>query len=184
MTTYYKNTRSIIEDLSDLLLKVNQKDVENYMTEVTKAEKIFFVGVGRVELALEATVKRFSHLGLNCYMVGALDEPPIGDKDLLIVGSGSGESIFPLDITDKAKQYGARIVHLTSSPNSSIAQNADIIVRFESPSKSNPDIKSIQPMTTVFEQGLFIFHDILTLELMRKMELSFEDLKNRHANLE
>ncbi|MCF1618858.1 SIS domain-containing protein [Tetragenococcus koreensis] len=184
MTTYYENTKNIIQELSDLLLKVDQKDVENYMNEVTKAKKIFFVGVGRVELALEATVKRFSHLGLNCYMVGALDEPPIGDKDLLIVGSGSGESLFPLGITNKAQKYGAKIVHLTSNPNSSIAQKADIIVRFESPSKTHSNIKSIQPITTVFEQGLLVFHDILTLEFMQEMGLSFEDLKTRHANLE
>lgn len=184
MTTYYKNTEDIIREVYDLLSKVGEKDIEDYMNEVIKADKIFFIGVGRVKLALEAAVKRFTHLGLNCYMVGALDEPPIGNKDLLIVGSGSGESLFPLGITDKAKKYGARIVHLTSNTNSSIAKKADVIVRFKSPSKSNSTIQSIQPMTTVFEQGLLIFHDILTLELMQEKGLSFEDLKNRHANLE
>ncbi|WP_246601344.1 hypothetical protein [Enterococcus alishanensis] len=84
----------------------------------------------------------------------------------------------------KAKKYEAKIIHLTSNPNSSIAQLADVIVQFESPSKSSQKFTSIQPMTTIFEQGLLIFHDVLALRLMEEKNLTMTDLKKRHANLE
>jgi 6-phospho-3-hexuloisomerase len=39
-------------------------------------------------------------------------------------------------------------------------------------------------MTTVFEQGLLIFHDVLALRLMEEKQMTMEALKSRHANLE
>lgn len=184
MMTYYNDTKNVIEELSDLLLKVNQKEIELYIDHLLKAHSIFFVGVGRVKLSLESTIKRYTHLDLDCHMVGDLNEPPIKKEDLLVVGSGSGESLFPLGIANKAKGYGVKIVHLTSNPDSSIGKLANVIVRFESPSKANQSVESIQPMTTSFEQGLLLFHDILTLEIMREKNLSFNDLIKKHANLE
>lgn len=59
-------------------------------------------------LALEMTVKRLNHLGINACVVGAVNEP-IGPKDILVVGSGSGESIFPKHITACAKRYDAKL---------------------------------------------------------------------------
>lgn len=184
MKNYYEDIKNIVKELSDLLFKVDQKEIDNYINELLNAESIFFVGTGRVELSLAAAVKRFTHLGLDCHMVGDLNEPPITKNDLLIVGSGSGESLFPLGVTSKAKSYGAKVVHLTSSPYSTIAKQADLIITFESPSKVNTALTSLQPMSTVFEQGLFLFHDILTLQIMRKKGLTFADLEARHANLE
>ena len=183
MKTYYENTQQVMEELSDLLVKIDNEQIEAYLKELNQAQRLFFVGVGRVKISLEATVKRFTHLGFRCHMVGDLNEPPITTKDLLIVGSSSGESLFPLEITRKAKRYGARIVHLTSESTSSIAQLADRLILFESPSKRN-ERHSIQPMTTIFEQGLLIFHDVLTLEIMKRKGLTFDELKKRHANLE
>ena len=184
MKVYYENSQAVMEELSHLLDKVSQEQIKSYTKELLQAEKVFFIGVGRVRLALEAAVKRLTHLGIQCHMVGDLNEPPITNKDLLVVGSGSGESVIPLEIAKKAKSFDARMVHLTSNPASSIAQLADTIVQFESPSKSSQAFTSIQPMTTVFEQGLLLFHDVLTLQLMEERGMTFEELKANHANLE
>lgn len=184
MKTYYKNSQAVLEELDQLLGKVSAVEIVNYMTELLQADQVFFIGVGRVKLALEAAVKRLTHLGIDCHMVGDLNEPPITKNDLLVVGSGSGESVIPLEIAKKAKAFEARIVHLTSSPQSSIAQLADVIVQFESPSKTSSAFTSIQPMTTVFEQGLLLFHDVLTLQLMEEKGMDFDQLKAKHANLE
>ncbi|GCF93825.1 3-hexulose-6-phosphate isomerase [Enterococcus florum] len=184
MKTYYENSQAVVAELGQLLGKVSEEQQQEYAQALLQAEQVFFVGVGRVRLALEAAVKRLTHLGIHCHMVGDLNEPPITDKDLLVVGSGSGESLFPLGIAKKAKTFDARIVHLTSNPESSIAQLADVIVRFESPSKSSQAFTSIQPMTTVFEQGLLVFHDVLALQLMEEKGMTFEQLKANHANLE
>lgn len=184
MKNYYENSQEVIEELGTLLGKISDEEINHYVHSLVEAREVFFVGVGRVRLALEAAVKRLTHLDISCHMVGDLNEPPITKEDLLVVGSGSGESVIPLEITKKAKNYGAKIVHLTSNPESSIAQMADYIVRFESPSKSSQTFTSIQPMTTVFEQGLLIFHDVLALQLMAEKQMTMDELKSRHANLE
>ena len=161
MKNYYENSQAVMEELEHLLEKISSEEIDQY-----------------VKALLEA------HLEISCHMVGDLNEPPITDKDLLVVGSGSGESVIPLEIAKKAKSYGATVIHLTSNPDSSIAKLADHIVKFDSPSKSNQTFTSIQPMTTVFEQGLLIFHDVLALRLMNEKQMTMDDLKNRHANLE
>lgn len=184
MKNYYKGSQTVIEELNNLLGKISSEEIDQYIRALLEADEVFFIGVGRVRLALEAAVKRLTHLDITCHMVGDLNEPPITKKDLLVVGSGSGESVIPLEIAKKAKSYNAKIVHLTSNSDSSIARLADHIVKFESPSKSDQSFTSIQPMTTVFEQGLLIFHDVLALRLMAEKNMTMDDLKDRHANLE
>lgn len=184
MKNYFEKIDSITNELNSLLSNISNDEINEYIRLIIQSREIFFVGVGRVRLSLEATVKRFTHLGLTCHMVGDLNEPPITAEDILVVGSSSGESIIPLEITKKAQKYGAKIVHLTSRTESSIAKLADLVIKFESPSKYSIDYHSIQPMTSLFEQGLLIFHDVLALELMVESEQTFEDLKARHANLE
>ncbi|TSG06427.1 3-hexulose-6-phosphate isomerase, partial [Salmonella enterica subsp. enterica serovar Typhimurium] len=83
------------------------------------------------------------------------------------------------------KRYDAKIVHLTSSPTSSIAQLADVIVDFHCGSKGGTgEYISIQPMTTLFEQSLVLFGDLVCLEIMAIKQLSLANVKLNHANLE
>ncbi|MBP1042307.1 SIS domain-containing protein [Vagococcus sp. BWB3-3] len=184
MSNYQEYRQGVIEELNYLLEKVSVVETDDYLKALLAADQVFFIGVGRVKMALETAVKRFTHLGINCHMVGDLNEPPITKNDLLVVGSASGESLFPKGISIKAKELGAKIWHLTSNSESTIAKLADGIVTFQSPSKSSQAFTSIQPMTTVFEQGLMLYHDILSLELAEIKGLTFEDLKKQHANLE
>ena len=55
-------------------------------------------------LALQCVCKRFAHLGIKAHCVGEINEPAIKKDDLLIVGSGSGGSLFPLGIAKKARE--------------------------------------------------------------------------------
>lgn len=68
--------------------------MQTLYTQITTAHRVFFVDVVRVLLALEALAKRLAHLGLKTTVVGAITEPAITAQDLLIVGSGSGESVY------------------------------------------------------------------------------------------
>ena len=88
----------------------------------TRQIRCFFVGVGRVMLALEAIAKRWAHLGVKTHLVGEITEPAITPNDLLIVGSGSGTTLFPAGIAQKAHQIGAKIVHIGSNPNSPLRE--------------------------------------------------------------
>ncbi len=78
-------TKEIINELRVTLSKVDSNEVEELVNQIKKADKIFFVGVGRVLLSLEAIAKRLAHLGINTVVVGQITEPAITDKNLLIV---------------------------------------------------------------------------------------------------
>ena len=187
MTTqlFSVNAQQVAHEIGNVLQGIDSAQIDRYIAELQGAETVFYVGVGRVLLALETAVKRLNHLGIHAYTVGALNEPPIGTRDLLVVGSGSGESIYPRHIAQCAKSYGARIVHLTSNPGSSIAQLADVIVDFHCGSKASAGAQpSIQPMTTLFEQSLVVFGDVVCLHIMTERGLSFADVSRNHANLE
>lgn len=182
--TYFKNAKIVVNELDTVLTSIEKQQIEQLIASLLKAEKVFIVGVGRVYIALSAMAKRLNHLGIKTWMVGDINEPAITEHDLLLVGSGSGESLFPKNIALCAKKYNATIAHLTSNPQSSIAQIANVIVDFHCNSKSGNGIKTIQPMTTLFEQSLLMFGDLICLELMNQTQLSLEQVAKNHANLE
>ncbi len=176
----------ILNECNAVFSRIDPASVERLVEEILKADKVFLVGVGRVLIALQAAVKRFNHLGIPAFYVGQIDEPPITAGDLLIVGSGSGESLYPVAIVQKAKKLKARIAYIGSNPDSTIKQNSDLFVRIPVPSKVSVEdtVISQQPMTSLFEQCLFLLGDVLALMIMEKMRLGKDDLNLKHANLE
>ena len=154
--------------------------------EIISAEKVFLIGVGRVLLSLEAFCKRLNHLGIQTVCVGMLDEPACTPKDLLIVGSGSGETAIPLAIAKIAKKHGARVAHIGSNPQSSIKEFTDVFVRIPVKTKLNlPDeIQSDQIMSSMFEQTLYVLCDSICMMIADQKHLMIHELWQYHANLE
>ena len=87
--SYAQTTQMILAELKTALNAVDPASVEQLLAAVQQADQVFFVGVGRVMLALEAIAKRWAHLGIKTHLVGEITEPAITQNDLLIVGSGS-----------------------------------------------------------------------------------------------
>ncbi|MDY3006579.1 SIS domain-containing protein [Anaerococcus sp. AGMB00486] len=176
----------ILGELSNLFEKIDEKQVDELIEKINKSEKVFFVGVGRVKLSLEAIAKRLSHLGVSCHVVGEITEPAISENDLLIVGSGSGESLYPLSIAKKAKEIGAMVCYIGSNPNSSMKEYTDIMLRIPTNTKLNlkDELLSKQPMTSLFEQALLILGDSIALKIVNDKNIDMVKLWQYHANLE
>ena len=176
----------IIEECGCALEAIDADDVLRYIGMIQSAEKVFFVGVGRVLLSLEAMAKRYAHLGIRTVVVGEITEPAITDKDVLVVGSGSGETLFPAGIARKAKALGATVVHIGSNPRSGLRDVADVFVRIpvESRAKAEDEIHSKQPMTSLFEQSLLLFGDTTAMMMVEDRGIDVGKLWQYHANLE
>lgn len=176
----------ILKECKEALDRVDDKSVQKLLDMILHADKIFYIGVGRVLIALQAMGKRLSHLGLKVYQVGEINEPAISKNDIIIVGSGSGESIIPVAIAKKAKDFGAKIVHIGSNNESSLKLITDLMIRIPVPTKLQieDELYSFQPMTSLFEQALFIFSDILTIMLIEEKDIDINSLWKNHANLE
>jgi len=158
MIKFSNSYRMIIDEIVMALDMIDDNVVDDFIELLLNSERVFFVGVGRVELMLHAFVKRLNHLGVKATYVGAMDEPAITDKDVLIVGSGSGESAIPVAIARIAKKYNAKIIHIGSNTDSSVSTIADLIIRI--------------PCRTKF------------YTIIRRKGLDLKELWRAHANLE
>lgn len=178
--------RTAIEECATALAKIDDSQSEALLSAILQADKVFFVGVGRVLLSLQAICKRFAHLGISSHYVGEITEPAITDKDLLIVGSGSGESLFPAAIAQKAKTIGAKVAWIGSNEQSTIARLCDYPIRIPVQTKlaKEDELSSAQPMTSLFEQALLLYGDALASVILDRRNLDLHGLWHYHANLE
>jgi len=183
---YVATHQLVAEEIERALASVDADQLKRLVDAVLTADKVFFVGVGRVLLSLQAIAKRFAHLGINCHCVGEITEPAITGRDVLIVGSGSGTTLFPVAIARKAKEVGATVVHIGSNPRSDLSHIVDFMVRVPVRTKLNlgDEIDSRQPMTSLFEQSLLLLGDIVAMMIVDERKIDLKDLWRYHANLE
>ncbi len=176
----------ILQECRRALGKVEPRSVEALVEILQGSQQVFFIGVGRVMLALESMAKRLAHLGLKTHCVGEITEPAITPLDVLVVGSGSGESLIPVAIARKAHALGAKIVHIGSNPDSSLKPITSVFVRIPVRTKLAlaDEIASDQPMTSLFEQCLWLFGDAVAAEIVHAKQLDVHSLWQYHANLE
>lgn len=181
-----EKVQKILQEISAVLSKVSDGEVEALCGAILKAGTIVVCGAGRVGMATRGFGMRLGHLGLRAYVVGDATVPTIGKGDLFIVSSGSGETQTIYDLVVRAKENGALIAAVTGNPDSRIGKLANVIVQIKAPSKTKPieGFASLQPMTTLNEQCLGIFFDAVVLELMGKMSETHDTMWARHSNLE
>lgn len=184
---YETASEDVLAELKKPMESIDPASLERLVDEVLKADQVIFVGVGRVMLALQCICKRFAHLGIRAHCVGEINEPAIKKDDLLIVGSGSGGSLFPLGIARKARaSVDCTIVHIGSNPNSEMKDIADFMVRIPVRTKNylEDEIDSCQPMTSLFEQSVLLLGDVLAKMIIEQRHLDMRSLWQYHANLE
>lgn len=183
---YNEVTKIVIKEIEAALFGIDLEAANRLVDDIVKADDVFLVGVGRVMLSLQAICKRLTHLGIKAHCVGDITEPAIKKSDLLIVASGSGESIVPVAIAKKAKEFNAKIVHIGSNPNGAVSKYVDYIVRIPTRTRLylSDEVDSKQIMTSLFEQVLLIFGDIIAKVLVDERNIDLKDLWQYHANLE
>lgn len=186
MNEYNSVKNSILHEITQTLETVHPEEVQVLVDAILGSRRVFVTGVGRVLLVMQAWAKRLNHLGIMTFFAGEINEPAISDEDLLISASGSGESVVPRAITSVALKYKPKICYIGSNNESTIAQMADIHVNFQCSTKHKKaeEIVSVQPMSSLFEQSLFILGDIVALMIIKKKNIELGKLWDIHANLE
>ena len=186
MTDYSELAKVVSKEIGEVLSSVKPDEVSHLARQILQAKKVFIFGVGRVFLSLQFLAKRLVHLGIDAQLVGSVTEKHIDSEDLLIIASGSGESVLPVAIARLAKKSEARLALVTSAQTSTIKSISDLVVHLPCPTKNVPGygVKSIQSMTNLFDQSLHLFSDILTMILQAQLGLTESELWQHHANLE
>jgi 6-phospho-3-hexuloisomerase len=155
---------------------------------IETSPRIFVAGAGRTGLCMRAFAIRLIHLGKTVYVVGETTTPAITAGDLLIIGSGSGQTAGLLALAEKARRLGVKTLLFTTAAASPLAAISDHLVIIPAPSLRETGVNrnsvTIQPLGSLFEQTLLMMCDSLILMLMQQTGVTVEEMLARHANLE
>lgn len=76
-------------------------------------------------------------MGIDSYVIGETVTPNFEKEDILIIGSGSGETKSLVSMAEKAKSIGGKIATVMIFPDSTIGQLADITIKLPGSPKTN-----------------------------------------------
>ena len=187
---------AILDNIVNAVDYLEEDIIEQFEDIVIASKNVFVTGAGRSGLAAKAFAMRLMHLGISAYVVGETISPAIYEDDCIIAISGSGETNTIVSAAKIAKSRGAKVLAVTSYPESSLGQLADGYIFVKGRTKQEVDDEnymkrqihgnytSLTPLGTAFELTTLVFLDAIVSELMEKMQQTEIDLKNRHAVLE
>jgi hexulose-6-phosphate isomerase (EC 5.-.-.-) len=157
--------------------------------------KVLVMGAGRSGLVGKAFAMRLLHLGFNSYVLGETIVPSISRGDVAVAISGSGRTGLIVEAADAAKKVGAYVIAITTYPESPLGQLADLVVMVPGRSKvSKMDDyfarqilglhEPLAPLGTLFEDTAMLLLDGVIYYLMIKLNVTEDEMRNRHANIE
>lgn len=98
--------KEIIEELNRSVDLISDEEAERLVDCILESKKVFVAGAGRSGFMVKSFAIRMMHMGLDAYVVSETVTPNLEKKDILIIGSGSGET-KSLDIHGrKSKKTG------------------------------------------------------------------------------
>ncbi len=188
----------IAEFVTRAIDSIKDHEVEkmiNTLIDAYGGHKILVMGAGRSGLVGKAFAMRLLHLGFQVYVLGETIVPRISEGDVVIAISGSGRTELIVTAAEAAKQVGAKIIAITSYPDSPLGRLADVVVVVPGRTKiaTEEDYftrqilgihEPLAPLGTLFEDTAMIFLDGVVVGLMKKLGKTEEDLRNAHANIE
>jgi 6-phospho-3-hexuloisomerase len=191
--------REIAEFAAKASELINAGQVDR-MTEVLvdlyhRKGKVLVMGAGRSGLVGKAFAMRLLHLGFNSYVLGETIVPSISRGDVAVAISGSGRTGLIVEAADAAKKVGAYVIAITTYPESPLGQLADLVVMVPGRSKvSKMDDyfarqilglhEPLAPLGTLFEDTAMLLLDGVIYYLMMRLNVTEDEMRNRHANIE
>ncbi len=203
---------SFLDIIEHNIKDIDNDQIERMVNEIiyTKAKggRIFVAGTGRTGLMAKAFAMRLYHLGFDVVILGETIVPSATKRDCVITISGSGKTDFTVDTASIAKRIGTRVIAITSNPESPLAKLADILVIVKGRTKDMEADKSavlngakietikwdarqltgihapLSPLGSMFELTLMMFLEGVIATLIEKLNLTEEEIKARHANIE
>jgi 6-phospho 3-hexuloisomerase len=187
--------KKIAEHIQKTVEHLDDREVDNMVSEILKAKSVFLVGAGRSGLVGKAFAMRLVQVGISAHVVGETTTPAITKKDLLIAVSGSGRTSQIVNVVKIAKDIGVRVLTITSYPEEKLGQLSDHVVTIKGRTKVDieesytasqlkGEFASLTPLGTLFEDTVLVFFDGVVAKLMIELGKGEKYMKKRHASLE
>jgi len=187
----------LLASAQKLINELDESQVEKLVQMILNAKdkKIFVIGMGRSGFVGRAFALRLMNLGFNVYFIGETITPAATKDDLLIAISGSGTTRIVLTVSQAAKDIGAKVIAITSRPESPLGKVADHVVVIGGRTKLAHEEEylarqlfgerePLSPLGTMFENNCMIFLDGLIVELMHRLGKTENELLRFHATIE
>jgi 6-phospho-3-hexuloisomerase len=173
---------SVLKEITEVVQQVKIEDLEKFISFLTKDQRIFVSGEGRSGLMAKGFAMRLMHLGYKVYVIGETITPSLKEEDVFIAISGSGKSEGVLIDTQKAKKKGCKVLAVTGNKDSSIAKLAVYVLMVPGTTKAQTgeERKSVQLLSSLFDQSLHIVLDIVCLLLSIRDQTSNEEATMQH----
>jgi 3-hexulose-6-phosphate synthase/6-phospho-3-hexuloisomerase len=181
--TYLESIEYIQKKIKDILSKVTQEEINKVKDLFLNSKRIFVYGAGRSGLVAKAFAIRLVHLGFQTFVIGETITAPVQNGDLVVIVSGSGETIPAVMTAEIAHNLGAYVISITAKKQSEIAQYADVTLYIESTCYELKR-KKYAPLGTLFEASVWILFDGIIADLLNSKNETEEIMRSRHATLE
>ena len=191
--------KELLSGAERVIKSIDRESIEEFIRTLVEARekrrKVFIVGSGRSGLVGKAFALRLMHLGFNTYVAGETIIPALRKGDIVVAISGSGMTKTVVALAEAAKEIGVKVIAVTSHPDSKLGRIADQVVVIKGRTKvaeeRNYEIRqlmgeheSLAPLGTMFEVSAMIFLDSVIAELMRRLGVTEEEMRRRHAVVE
>lgn len=172
----------ILNEITSVINKVNNEELDIAIKAISKEKRIFVSGEGRSGLMAKGFAMRLMHLGYEVFVVGETITPALKEEDLFIAVSGSGKSNNVISDAKKAKSIGCKIITFTSNSKSELALSSDIVVIVPGTVKSDygENRKSVQLLSSLFDQSIHIVLDAVCLCLSKRDNISNDTATSGH----
>jgi 6-phospho 3-hexuloisomerase len=182
-SVFKKSVNYIQKKISEILSNVSQEEINKVKELFLKSNRIFVYGAGRSGLVAKAFAIRLVHLGMQTFVVGESITAPVKKGDLVVIVSGSGETIPAVMTAEIAHNLGANVVSITGKKNSGIAKYANITL-FISAGCKEAEREKYAPLGTLFEASVWVLLDGIIADLLDSIGECEDDMRSRHATLE
>lgn len=183
----------VLNELDEVLSSIDATQLNKMVDILTTNKDIKVLGysAGRMGSGLKAFIMRLNHLGIKASFFGDNYVPPMNSDDVFICCSNSGTTKSVVNILEifKAKARG-KVISFVGNEKSKMAELSDVVIKFKTcngglNSADDPSkINSIQPMTTLTEQAMFILFDLIVMLIINKLDIDIKDTKQYHSNIE
>lgn len=180
------NSGIILRELMSCFERADLESRESIIEMIRRANRIFVAGVGRTGYVMRCFSMRLMQAGYSVFWIGDNNTPAAEEGDLIVLGSGSGETGTLCRYMEAAGKIRMSSIVLTTAAESTLAKEADVVVVLRGNSKFQEEktCGSVQPMGALFEQELLIYLDSLILDMIELGLTSADGMKQKHANLE
>jgi len=132
MKVLNKFIEELLKQTLENIKKIDEEQVENVLKTLQSAKRVITVGMGRSAVVARDFAIRLLQAGFNVITIreDLIGLTPLikGKDDVVVAVSGSGETEEVITICKVAKEKGAKVIAVTSFPDSRLGKLADHIL--------------------------------------------------------